>query len=87
MTAFHEAPKGITSPDDILAQCTVLMPTDKAYIEHKIIQRFGSPKQPIYIDDTSTDNSDININGVRYDNPIVLPIYNGQLELVQCAVM
>lgn len=87
MTAFHEAPKGITSPSDILAQCTVLMPTDKAYIEHKIIQRFGSPKQPIYIDDTSTDNSDININGVRYDSPIVLPIYNGHLELVQCAVM
>lgn len=87
MTAFHEAPKGITSPSDILAQCTVLMPTDKAYIEHKIIQRFGSPELPIHIDDTSTDDSNININGVRYDNPIVLPIYNGQLELVQCAVM
>lgn len=82
MTAFHEAPKGFTSPNDILAQCTVLMPTDKAYIEHELIQRFGSPEQPIYIDD-----SNININGVRYGSPIVLPIYNGHLEIVQCAVM
>ncbi len=87
MTAFHEAPKGFTSPNDILAQCTVLMPTDKAYIEHELIQRFGSPEQPIYIDDTSTDDSNININGVRYGSPIVLPIYNGHLEIVQCAVM
>lgn len=86
MTAFHEAPKGIT-PNNILAQCTLIAPTDKAYIEHEIIQRFGSPELPIHIDDTSTDDSNININGVRYDNPIVLPIYNGQLELVQCAVM
>lgn len=87
MTAHHEAPHGFTSPKDILAQCTELMPTHKAYIEHKIIQRFGSPEQPIYIDDTSTDDGNININGVRYDSPIVLPIYNGQFELVQCAVM
>ncbi|WP_257229839.1 MULTISPECIES: YfjI family protein [unclassified Acinetobacter] len=87
MTAFHEAPKGMTSPDDILAQCTVLMPTDKAYIEHELIQHFGSPEQKIHVDDTSIDDSNININGVRYDSPIVLPIYNGHLELVQCAVM
>lgn len=82
MTAFHEAPKGMTSPDDILAQCTELMPTDRAYIEHKIIQRFGGPELPIHIDDGTVD-----INGVSYDSPIVLHIYNGQLELVQCAVM
>ena len=36
MTAFHEAPKGIT-PNNILAQCTLIAPTDKAYIEHEII--------------------------------------------------
>ena len=86
MTLHHDTPE-LLKPLDILAQCTELMPTDKAYIEHKIIQRFGSPELPIHIDDTSTDDSNININGVRYDNPIVLPIYNGQLELVQCAVM
>ena len=82
MTAHHAAPNGFTSPNDILAQCTELMPTDRAYTEHGIIQRFGSPEQPIHIDD-----SIITINGVIYDSPIVLPIYNGQLELVQCAVM
>ena len=82
MTAHHAAPNGFTSPNDILAQCTELMPTDKAYIEHGIIQRFGSPEKPIHIDD-----SIVTTNGVRYDSPIVLPIYNGQLELVQYAVM
>lgn len=44
MTAHHEAPNGFTSPNHILAQCTELMPTDQAYKEHGIIQRFGSPK-------------------------------------------
>ena len=82
MTAFHEAPKGMTSPDDILAQCTLTAPTDQAYIEHKIIQRFGSPELPIHINDGTVD-----INGVSYDRPIVLPIYNGHLEIVQYAVM
>ena len=82
MTAFHEAPKGITSPSDILAQCTLIAPTDKAYIEYWIIQRFGSPEQPIYIDD-----SIVTTNGVRYDCPIVLPIYDGQLEIVQYALL
>lgn len=82
MTAQHEAPNGFTSPNDILAQCTELMPTDKTYIEHKLIQRFGSPEQKIHVDD-----SIVTINGVSYDSPIVLPIYNGHLEIVQCAVM
>ena len=86
MTIHHDTPE-LLKPLDILAQCIELMPTDKAYIEHELVQRFGSPEQPIYIDDTSTDDSNININGVRYDSPIVLPIYNGQMELVQCAVM
>lgn len=82
MTAHHAAPNGFTSPNDILAQCTELMPTDRAYTEHGIIQRFGSPEKPIHIDD-----KEVTINGVSYGSPIVLPIYNGQLELVQCAVM
>lgn len=82
MTAHHEAPHGFTSPNDILAQSTELMPTDKAYIEHELIQRFGSPEQKIHVDDKV-----VTINSVSYDSPIVLPIYNGQLELVQCAVM
>lgn len=81
MTIHHDTPE-LLKPLDILAQCTELMPTDQAYIEHGIIQRFGSPENPIHIDD-----SIVTINGVSYDSPIVLPIYNGQLELVQCAVM
>ena len=81
MTLHHDTPE-LLKPLDILAQCTELMPTDEAYIEHKLIQRFGSPEQKIHVDD-----SIVTINGVSYDSPIVLPIYNGQLELVQCAVM
>ena len=69
-------------PDSILANCTVFNPSDDAYINHPIIQRFGSPLQPIYVDQCHID-----INGVSYDNPLILPVYDGQLELVQCAVL
>ncbi|NNP72687.1 hypothetical protein A7P53_08915 [Acinetobacter defluvii] len=69
-------------PDSILANCTVLNPLDDAYINHPIIQRFGGPSQPIYV-----DQCNVEINGVSYKQPLILPIYNAQLELVQCAVV
>jgi hypothetical protein len=69
-------------PDSILANCTLLNPLDETYLNHPIIQRFGSPAQPIYVDQCNVD-----INGVSYDNPLILPIYDGQLNLVQCAVL
>ena len=69
-------------PDSILANCTVFNPLDDAYINHPIIERFGHPSQPIYVDQCNVD-----INGVSYDNPLILPIYDGQLNLVQCAVL
>ena len=72
----------IKSPVDILAQCTQLLPNGTLYLEHELIQRFGSPEQSIYV-----DQSNVEINGVTYEQPLILPIYNGQLELVQCAVM
>ncbi|UNW06394.1 hypothetical protein MOV98_12600 [Acinetobacter variabilis] len=83
----YDYPKELITPEAILAECAQLVSFNDAYSSHPLIKRFGSPEQPIYINDTSTDDSNININGVRYDSPIVLPIYNGQLELVQCAVM
>lgn len=69
-------------PDSILANCTVLNPLDDTYLNHPIIERFGSPSQPIYVDQCNVD-----INGVMYEQPLILPIYNAQLELVQCAVL
>ncbi|MFN0298407.1 DUF927 domain-containing protein [Acinetobacter albensis] len=69
-------------PDDILAQCTVLNPSDVTYLEHPIIKRFGSSLQPIYVDQTPVD-----IAGIKYDTPLIMPIVNGQMELVQCAVL
>ncbi|WP_180089995.1 DUF927 domain-containing protein [Acinetobacter sp. YH12219] len=69
-------------PDSILANCTLLNPSDKEYIEHPIIKRFGSPLQPIYVDQCKVD-----IEGIEYDNPLIFPIVNGQLEQIQCAVL
>ncbi|WP_180049724.1 DUF927 domain-containing protein [Acinetobacter sp. YH12105] len=69
-------------PLDILKHCTQLVSFDDAYSSHPLIQHFGSPEQPIYVDDGNVD-----INGVTYAQPLILPIYNGQLELVQCAVL
>lgn len=69
-------------PDSILANCSLLNPSDDTYINHPVIQRFGSPLQPIYVDQCNVD-----INGMNYDNPLILPIYDGQLNLVQCAVL
>jgi len=69
-------------PDSILANCTILNPVDQGYLTHQIIERFGSPSQPIYVDQCNVD-----IDGVSYENPLILPIYDGQLNLVQCAVL
>lgn len=73
---------GLIEPATILAQCTTLNPVDKTYLNHSIIERFGSPEQPIYI-----DQSNVDINGVMYEQPLIMPIVDGQLELVQCAVL
>mgnify|MGYP001602396699 CR=1 FL=1 len=69
-------------PTSILANCTMLSPMDDDYINHPIIERFGNPSQSIYIDQYNVD-----INGVTYGQPLILPIYNAQLEPVQCAVL
>ncbi|AYO55271.1 DUF3987 domain-containing protein [Acinetobacter wuhouensis] len=69
-------------PESILANCTVLNPLDDAYINHPIIQHFGSPSQPIYV-----DQCNVEINGLSYEQPLILPIVNGELKLIQCAVI
>ncbi|WP_336019122.1 hypothetical protein [Acinetobacter lwoffii] len=81
MSAFQEALELIT-PETILNQSTQLMPTDTAYLEHDLIQRFGSSEQLIYVDECNVD-----INGVTYERPLIMPIVNGQLELIQSAFM
>ncbi|WP_411671029.1 YfjI family protein [Acinetobacter baumannii] len=81
MTGTHESPS-LEQPRDILANCIRLKPQDGAYSHHPVIQTYGNPKQPIYI-----DNAVIDINDVKYENPMILPIYNGQLKLIQCAVL
>ena len=78
----YDHPKELITPDDILNECTQLVSFNDAYSSHPLIQRFGSPEQPIYVDDSNVD-----INGVTYAQPLIMPIYDGQMELVQCAVM
>ncbi|MFP0385153.1 DUF927 domain-containing protein [Acinetobacter baumannii] len=78
----YDHPKELITPKAILNECTQLVSFNDAYSSHPLIQRFGSPEQPIYIDDGSVD-----INGVIYTQPLIMPIYDGQMELVQCAVM
>lgn len=78
----YDHPKELITPDDILNECTQLVSFNDAYSSHPVIQRFGSPEQPIYVDDGNVD-----INGVTYAQPLIVPVYDGQMELVQCAVM
>ena len=78
----YDHPKELITPEAILNECTQLVSFNDAYSSHALIQRFGSPEQPIYVDDGNVD-----INGVTYAQPLIMPIYNGQLELVQCAVL
>ena len=73
---------GLIEPATILAQCTLVKQHEIAHLNHSIIERFGSPEQPIYV-----DQSNVDINGVTYEQPLIMPIYNGQMELVQCAVL
>lgn len=78
----YDHPKELITPEAILNECTQLVSFNDAYSSHPVIQRFGSPEQPIYVDDGNVD-----INGVTYAQPLIVPVYDGQMELVQCAVM
>lgn len=68
-------------PKDIIANCTLVSPQDNQH-NHSLIQRFGSPNQSIYIDYGNPE-----VDGVKFFNPLIMPIVNGELELIQCAVM
>lgn len=81
MTVNHE-PLELTTPKAILNQSTLCNPTDSSYLEHELIQRFGSPEQPIHVNPYN-----LSLNNVDYNQPLILPIYNGELELIQCAIM
>ena len=74
MTTNHE-PLELITPELILNQSSLLNPIDSVYLSNKLINRFGSPEQPIYVDESVESK------------PIIMPIYNGHLKLVQCAIM
>lgn len=72
----------LNHPKMILESCLMLHSQDESYKKHPLIKCFGSPEQPIYVDEVNVD-----INGISYESPLIMPIYDGQLELVQCTVM
>jgi len=78
----YDHPKELITPEAILTECVQLVSFNEAFLHHPLIERFGSPEQPIYVDQTNVD-----INGVTYEQPLIMPVVNGQLELVQCAVL
>lgn len=82
MLDYDHPKEELITPEAILAECVQLVSFNNAYSSHPLIQRFGSPEQPIYVDDGSVD-----INGVTYEQPLVMSVYDGRMELVQCAVM
>lgn len=82
MESFIDDVTELATPQDILTACALMQPSDASHLQHPIIERFGSPLQPLYV-----DLNNVEINSVQYQQPLVLPIYDGQLELVQCAVM
>ena len=61
---------------EILAQATLFKSQDDAFVHHPIIQRFGNPKQALYIDPIN-----MKIEDVDYGSPLIFPLYNGRLEL------
>lgn len=77
MTAYQKAPS-LEQTKEILTKYTKLVPQDKAYLHHPIIQRFGSPELPIYIDQMDKDIE---------RQPLIFPIVNGNLSIIQYAVM
>lgn len=78
----HDTPQQQITSDQIIADCVKLMPQDAQYLQHGIIQRFGSPLQPIYVNQNTVE-----INDVAYEQPLILPIYNGRLEPVHCGIL
>lgn len=69
-------------PSQIIDQCKQYKPVDAEYLEHNIILHFGSSGRSIYVDDVN-----VSINGTLYEKPLVMPIYDGELKLIQCAIM
>lgn len=81
MTSTHETPS-LEQPKEILALTTTRLPQDQEYSSHPLIVNFGSPEQPIFLDETNVE-----IDGIRFEKPLILPIYDASLNLIQCAVM
>lgn len=69
---------GSNSLSRILEQCTKVYPHEKKYKENKVIQRFGSYGQEIYLDPMT-----YSLDEAEYIQPLIMPLVNGALKPVQ----
>lgn len=69
-------------PQELINQSKLIHPMEIDELEHDLIQRFGHPSQPFHINPFT-----FSLNNVDYEQPLILPIYNEKLELIQCAIM
>lgn len=81
MTNFTDNNEFFT-PNEILDQCLLLHPQDEKFKSHPMIERFGNPNFAMYF-----DQNNVEIGQDKFINPLVLPMYDTQLNLVQCAIL
>lgn len=81
MTTNHE-PLELITPTHILNESKLLSPSDSAYFKHAVVQQYGHPDQPVYVHEYA-----FSLGGVDYNHPLILPIYNSDQELIQCAIL
>lgn len=75
---LYQQLRTLKQPNNILANFTLLNSQDGAFLRHPVVQRFGNPEHPIYVDQFNTDTE---------KQPFILPIVNGELENLQYAVL
>ena len=67
--------------DEILSKCLCYESADTSLLSHPMVQRFGIPNGLIYVDDSTVE-----INGITYARPLLIPMVDEHLEIIQCAV-
>lgn len=72
----------LCDPSQILAHSTKVSSLDQAYCQHPIIQAYGSPEKDIFI-----DQAKVSIGSCTYHHPMILPLYDVDLNIIQCAVL
>ena len=71
----------LEDPNKILSKCLRYESTDTSLLSHPMVQRFGIPKGLIYVDESTVE-----INDITYTRPLLIPMFDEHLGIIQCAV-